>query len=67
MQTHDIAKTLMKWAFLRSRKNHAAVDAMQKMSRHPQARVAANQDAVSFPLMPKIFSTDPLPEALRRP
>jgi hypothetical protein len=67
MKTHDIAKTLMEWAFLCSRKNRAAVDAMQKTSRHPQARVAANQDAVSFPPMPKIFSTDLLPEALRRP
>jgi hypothetical protein len=67
MKANDIAKTLMEWAFSRARKNRAAVDAMQKTLRHPQARVAANQDAVSFPPMPKFFSTDRLSEALRGP
>jgi len=67
MNTYDIAKTHMESAFLRSRKKRIVVDAMQKTLRHPQVRMAANQDAVSFLPMPKKFSTGGLSEALRRP
>jgi hypothetical protein len=55
MKTRDVAKTHMASAFPHSHKNRIAVDARQKNLRHPQARVAANQDAVSFPPAPKIF------------